>query len=119
MIKLILLYQINKFYHIFWDVLDYDNEFKIDRLDHNDLTDVLFDIHEVLDGYDYDTTDSMVVWLDKLYNRAIKFRDKEPLTLNSILFNICNTKKSGHYELRPHTKPIYKIAQWLYKKGVI
>ena len=117
--KILLYIKINKFYHIFWEVLDYDHEFKIDNLGYNDLTDVLFDIHEILDGYDYDETDDMVIWLDKLYNQVINFRDKEPLTLNSILFNICNTKKNGHYEFRRGTKPIYKFAQWLYKKGVI
>lgn len=117
--KLQLKHKIKKFYHIFWKVLDYDHEFKVHTLGYNDLTDVLFDIHEILDGCDYDETDPMTVWLDKLYDQIIKFRDKEPLTLNSILFNICNTKKNGHYELRSYTAPIYKFAQWLYKKGVI
>lgn len=117
--NIILKHQINKFYHIFWEVLDYDHEFKIHNLGYNDLTDVLFDIHEILDGYDYAETDDIVIWLNKLYDQSIKLRDKEPLTLNSILFNICNTKKDGHYELRRGTAPIYKFAQWLYKKGVI
>ena len=117
--QIILKFQINKFYGIFWEVLDYDYKVTIDTLGYNDLTDVLFDIHEILDGYDYNETDEMVIWLDKLYNQIIKFRDKEPLTLNSILFSICNTKKNGHYELRRGTEPIYKLAQWLYKKGVI
>jgi hypothetical protein len=113
--QIILKYQINKFYHIFWEVLDYDCEFKVHNLGYNDLTDVLFDIHEILDGYDYDETDDIVIWLDKLYDQIIKFRDKEPLTLNSILFHICNSKNG----LRKGTQPIYKLAQWLYKKGVI
>ena len=114
--KLILTHKINQFYHIFWEVLDYDCEPKVDSLGYNDLTDVLFDLHEILDGYDYDETDDMVIWLDKLYASILKFRDREPLTLNSVLFHICNTKKGG---LRRGTKPIYKLAQWLYKKGVI
>ena len=36
--------------------------------------------------------------------------------LNKILFHICNTKK---HELRRGTRLIYKLAVWLYKKGVI
>ena len=110
---------INKFYHIFWEVLDYDCEFKVHSLGYNDLTDVLFDIHEVLDGYDYDETDEMVVWLDNLYDQIIKFRDKEPLTLNTVLFNICHMQVNGFYEARPYTALVRKLAEWLYKKGVI
>ena len=117
--QILLKRKINKFYNIFWEVLDYNCKPTIHSLGYNDLTDVLFDIHEILDGCDYDQTDSMVIWLDKLYNQILEFRDKEPLSLNSVLFNICNTKKSGHYELRKGTQPIYKLAQWLYKKGVI
>lgn len=116
--KIILVHKINKFYQIFWEVLDYGYEFNIHSLGYNDLTDVLFDIHEILDGYDYDETDEMVIWLNKLYDKIIKFRDKSPITLNSILFTICNTKKNGFYELRRGTKPIYKLAQWLYTKGI-
>lgn len=118
--KMLLVRKINKFYNIFWEVLEYGYEFNLRSLTYNDLTDVLFDIHEILDGYDYDETDDMVQWLDKLYDQILKFRDKEPLSLNSVLFHICNTKnKKGAYELRRGTLPIYKFAQWLYKKGVI
>lgn len=39
--------------------------------------------------------------------------------LNKILFHICNKKVDGFYTARPHTELIYKLAYWLYKKGVI
>lgn len=116
--KIILVHKINKFYNTFWEVLEYGYEFKVRNLNHNDLSDVLFDIHEILDCYDYDETDDMVVWLDKLYTDILDFRDKSPIDLNKILFHICNTKKNGFYELRRGTKPIYKLAQWLYTKGI-
>jgi hypothetical protein len=119
MYKTILVHKINKFYHIFWEVLDYDCELKVHSLGYNDLSDVLFDIHEILDGYDYDETDEMVVWLDKLYNQVINLRDKSPITLNTVLFNICHMQVNGFYEPRPCTAPVRKFAEWLYKKGVI
>lgn len=113
--RLVLCHKINKFYHIFWEVLGYSYEYKVHSLDYNTLHNALFDINEALEAYDDDQTDGMYRWLDKLASQVMDRRDKEPLNLNTILFNICNTKNG----LRPHTEPIYKFAQWLYKKGII
>ena len=111
--KLQLYFSIKKFYKIF----GLDNFItKLSDMTYNNLNDVIYDINEILCGYD---NDEMCLWLDKLCDNVAWLRDKEPATLNSILFNICNTKKNGYYELRPFTRPIYKFAQWLYKKGVI
>lgn len=38
--------------------------------------------------------------------------------LNKILFNICFKKVDGFYEPRPNTALAYKLASWLYTKGI-
>lgn len=114
--KLILVHRINKFYNIFWEVLEYGYEFNIRSLDYDSLSGVLFDIYEVLEAYEYDQADDMVKWLVKLNIQITNFQEKTPIDLNRILFKICNTKD---HKLRRGTKPLYKLAQYLYKKGVI
>lgn len=118
--KLVLFLKIRKFYKTFGEVLGSNFITKLSDITDDNLYDVMFDINEVRSGYEleYDE-DEMTTYLNELYAQVVKFRDKSPLTLNSILFNICNTNKNGFYELRRGTKPIYKLAQWLYKKGVI
>ena len=116
--KLLLYIKIRKFYNIFGSVVGANFITKLSDMSVCDVYDVLFDINEALEGYD-DEADEMTIWLNKLQCQILDYCDKEPLTLNSILFNICNTKKNGFYELRRGTKPIYAFAQWLYKKGVI
>lgn len=113
--KLILFIQIQQFYKIFGEIVGANFITKLSDLTANNVYDVLFDIQEVLDSYGYDD-----VWLTKLFNKVAKFRDYSfRLALNDLLFNICNRKVRGFYELRPYTKPVYTFAQWLYKKGVI
>lgn len=120
MLKLVLFYKIRKLYNIFGEVLNSNFINKLSDITYDNLGDVLFDINEVRGGYEleYDE-DEMTTYLNDLYTQIEKFRDKSPLALNSVLFNICNTKKNGFYELRRGTAPIYKLAQYLYKKGVI
>lgn len=72
MTKLILIHKINKFYHIFWEVLDYSFEPHISNFDDDFLLQVLYDIDEAIDGYD----DDMTKWLYKLKLQILDCRDK-------------------------------------------
>jgi hypothetical protein len=115
--KMQLYFKIKKFYKIFGEAIGENFITELSDMTSNNLFDVQFDIQEIIDGYG-DETDK---WIRKLYAQIHKFRYHldYPLTVNHILFKICNTKKNGFYELRKSTAPIYKFAQWLYKKGVI
>ena len=74
--KLILVRQINKFYHIFGEVLGYKPTANIRTLKDKDfLSQTLYDISEALEGYDNDETDEMFVWLTKLYNKIATLYD--------------------------------------------
>lgn len=110
--KIRLFHQIQKFYQIFGEEIGTSFITKLSDMTTDNVHDVLFDISEIREVSDEDP------WLDNLQNQVIKFCYKSPITINTILFNICNTKKHGFYELRRGTKPIYKFAQWLYKKGI-
>ena len=110
--KIALFFSIKRFYKIFGEYIGSNFITKLSDMTYDNLNDVVYDLNEALDGYD----DEMCRWLNKLLDEVAKHRDREPMTLNSVLFHICNTKKNG---LRRGTAPIYKFAQWLYKKGVI
>ena len=74
--QLILTHQINKFYHIFGEVLGYKITIKVSTLKDKDfLSQVLYDISEALEGYDYDETDEMFVWLTKLFRKVATLYD--------------------------------------------
>ena len=110
--KLMLYIQIRKFYKTYGVLLGSDFIHKLSDLTSDNLFDVMFDINEVIEGYNYEDTKD----LEMLYAKIHKFRNYSfRIELNELLFNICNTK----HGLRKGTKPIYKFAQWLYKKGVI
>ena len=113
--KIKLFYQIRKFYNIFGDEVGNNFITKLSDVTQDNVYDVLFDINEVFDAYDNDNTDKMTVWINKFRTQIIKFYTKEPITLVDRLLNICTTKNG---RVRPYTKPIYKLAQYLYKKGV-
>ena len=113
--KIILFYQIRKFYQIFGSVVGENFITKLSDMTAENVHDVLFDINEVADDYD----DEMTEWLNKLQHQIYNYCEPSKIDLNTILFNICNTKKNGFYELRKGTKPIYKLACWLYKKGIV
>ena len=118
--KLQLYFNIKKFYKIFGEVVNSNFITKLSDMTDDNVMSVVFDINEVLEGYDHNETDEMCIWLTKLSDKITKFHNYNfQIELNELLFNICNTKKNGFYELRRGTEPIYKFAQWLYKKGVI
>ena len=116
--KILLYFKIRKFYNIFGKELGGDFITKLSDMTADNVYDVLFDINEVRGGYD---EDEMMTYLNKLDTSIRKFHYHLvcPIDLNTILFHICNRKVNGFYEARPHTEPIYKLAQWLYKKGVM
>lgn len=58
---MLMIHRINKFYHIFSEV----------------LFQVLYDISEALEGYNYDKSDKMFVWLTKLYNKVATLYGKQ------------------------------------------
>lgn len=73
----ILTHQINKFYNTFSEVLGYKLTIKVNTLKDKDfLSQVLYDISEALEGYDYDETDEMFVWLTKLFRKVATLREK-------------------------------------------
>lgn len=113
--KIHLFHQIQKFYNIFGEVIGENFITKLSDMTTDNVYSVLFDINEVLDDCD----DEMTAWLNKLQHQIYDYCEPSYIDLNKILFHICNTKKRGFYELRKGTKPIYKLAQWLYKKGIV
>lgn len=76
MLNIILTHQINKFYNTFSEVLGYKITIKVHTLKDKDfLSQVLYDISEALEGYDYDEADEMFVWLTKLYRKVATIYD--------------------------------------------
>lgn len=75
--KLILVNRINKFYDIFGEVLNYYCKLTINTINYDTLTDVLFDINEILGGYNSDETDEMYIWLESLESQINNFHDKK------------------------------------------
>lgn len=75
--KLILVNRINKFYDIFGEVLNYYCKLTINTINYDTLTDVLFDINEILGGYNSDETDEMYIWLESLESQINNFRGKK------------------------------------------
>jgi hypothetical protein len=74
---MILVHQINKFYNIFSEVLGYKLTVNTRTLKDKDiLSQILYDISEALEGYDYDETDEMFVWLTKLFRKVATLREK-------------------------------------------
>ena len=74
--NIILKHQINEFYQIFGEVLGYKLTIKVNTLKDKDfLSQVLYDISEALEGYDYDETDEMFVWLTKLFRKVATLYD--------------------------------------------
>lgn len=112
--KIHLFHQIKKFYNIFGEVIGENFITKLSDMTTDNVYSVLFDINEVTDDYD----DEMTEWLNKLQHQIYDYCEPSKIDLNTILFHICNTNKNGFYELRRGTKPFYKLAQWLYKKGI-
>ena len=77
--KLILIHQINKFYHIFWEALDYNFQVHISNFDDDFLTQVLFDINEALKAYEPEFCEeayAMNKWLNKLKVKILNYREK-------------------------------------------
>ena len=70
--KLILVNRINKFYDIFGEVLNYYCKLTINTINYDTLTDVLFDINEVLEAQANcfcEEVYALDVWLNKLYTK--------------------------------------------------
>ena len=78
-------HQINKFYSIFAEVLGYKITIKARTLKDKDfLSQVLYDISEALEGYDYDETDEMFVWLTKLFRKVATLPQRNRVALVGI-----------------------------------
>lgn len=63
--NLLLYIRIRKFYKIYGDILGSDFINKLSDMTYDNLYDVLFDLNEILEGYD----DHTEHWLYKLYAR--------------------------------------------------
>ena len=69
--KLMLCRKINKFYHIFGEVIGCPGfRYRVRELTDDNLMGIGFDICEALEGYD-DINDPMTKWLNKLYIQTI------------------------------------------------
>lgn len=70
------IHNINTFYDIFWEVLTYGYEFNAQsHFNYDILNDVVYDINKILDYYEYDETDPIYRWLDRLCDDVARFRD--------------------------------------------
>jgi hypothetical protein len=77
--KLLLTHKINKFYNIFHEVLGYKLTITSHNLKDKDLlSQILYDISEALEGYDYDEPCGMFKWLTKLYAQVATAYDTTP-----------------------------------------
>lgn len=75
--NLLLTHQINQFYKTFHEVLGYKLTIKPKHLKDTDLlSQILYDISEALEGYDYDEPFGMFAWLTKLYKKVATAYDK-------------------------------------------
>ena len=75
--NLILTHQINKFYEIFSEVIGYKLTIKGQNLRNRDLlAEILYDISEALDGFDYEEADEMYIWLTELFRKVATLYDK-------------------------------------------
>lgn len=72
-----LIKKLNKFYSIFWEVLDYHYQPNFKNLNSDDdLAQAIFDINEALEAYDNDESDDMYRWLIKLKTQIMNFREQ-------------------------------------------
>lgn len=70
--KIILFYQIRKFYNIFGEEVGDNFITKLSDITSNNLNDVLFDINEVY----YEDANPMTAWLDKLRAKIYNYIEK-------------------------------------------
>lgn len=116
--KLILTHQINKFYNTFAEVLGYKLTINTRTLKDKDiLSQILYDISEALEGYDYDEADEMFVWLTKLYRKVATIYDTPQHDYTAIfillavatfvggfIFGIESHKNEPMAEVQEHTR---------------
>lgn len=69
--KIILFYQIRKFYKIFGEVVGSNFITKLSDMTADNVYSVLFDLNEVLDDYN----DQMTAWLNKLQCQIINYKE--------------------------------------------
>lgn len=77
--KFILIHKINKFYHIFWEALNYDFEPHICNFDNDFLLQVLYDINEALEANSnsfHEEAYALDRWLNNLRTQIIDYREK-------------------------------------------
>jgi hypothetical protein len=72
--KLSLYFSIKKFYKIFGFAVGANFITKLSKMTDDNLNDVIYDINEILCGYEDDETDEMYIWLDRLVNEIAWFR---------------------------------------------
>ena len=84
--KIKLFYKIRKFYNIFGDEVGNSFITKLSEMTTDNLNDVLFDLNEALNGYDYDDNE-MVFWLKDLRRDIRDYCETKP----SMLITVCAT----------------------------
>lgn len=80
--KILLYFKIRKFYKIFGEYIGSNFITKLSDMTYDNLYDVLFDINEVIG----DEADEMHIWLDRLANDVVCFRNKKEVQNNGITF---------------------------------
>lgn len=124
--KILLYFEIRKFYNIFSEEVGECFITKLSDMTEDNVHDVLFDLNEVHGIYEVDCgVDDMEAWLVSLENSIIEFCNKKhPIkaTISScvshinfeVCYAICFDHKTG--EVKPYTKPIYNFFRWVYHK---
>ena len=82
--KIKLYYQIREFYNIFGKYLGSNFINNLSDITKDNLYDVLFDLNEVLEGYE-GCTDPMTTWLNNLYTTILNYCDRKPNTKKIII----------------------------------
>lgn len=104
--KINLFYQIRKFYSIYGSEVGRNFIKHLSDMTADNVHDVLFDLNEVLDAYEYGCyeEDEMYIWLGKLRKQILTFRERNTVAITVLVIAIVALAIVGGYHMgRYHT----------------
>ena len=104
--KINLFHQICKFYSIYGSEVGRNFIKHLSDMTADNIHDVLFDLNEVLDAYEYGCyeEDEMYIWLGKLRKQILTFRERNTVAITVLVIAIVALAIVGGYHMgRYHT----------------
>ena len=104
--KINLFYQIRKFYSIYGSEVGRNFIKHLSDMTADNVHDVLFDLNEVLEAYEYGgyEEDEMYIWLGKLRKQILTFRERNTVAITVLVIAIVALAIVGGYHMgRYHT----------------